>query len=428
MTNNLSLLSSLNRVETPFISCKIGDFIFGVYSKNDIDKSANAKYDKSRISRYPNYLKSLDIKKINGTVNRYTLQFSYPITEKDDPNFFDKVFSSVSKTRKIVFSYGDLSTPTFIYRDEEATMFDIRTVLTPSSAVINYTVEAISSAILGSVGAFNFPKRFEQPSVVIEELLTTEYFGLTQIFTGMKDLPLVRAKGLIPHDDAKVELEMQTNISVLDYLIYLVNCMRPNDTSASENKLSGVYVLNIIDQATQFYTDESGNKLIFDGPYFKVTRNDVKANNDLAYTIDVGFPSQNLITGFSIENNENYSILYDYQNEINNSDFVNRLDKNGNPVPIYAPVISSKNAMHKTTEYDKIWWTKMTEYPIKLSITLKGLLRPAILMSYVRLNTYFWGNKYAAGSGLFIITSQHDQINEQGYRTTLTMTRVGKDT
>lgn len=69
----------------------------------------------------------------------------------------------------------------------------------------------------------------------------------------------------------------------------------------------------------------------------------------------------------------------------------------------------------------------MTEYPIKLTITLKGLLRPAILMSYVRLNVYFWGKKYAAGSGLFIITAQHDQISEAGYRTTLSMTRVGKD-
>lgn len=352
--NNLSLLSSLNRIETPFISCKIGDFIFGVYSKNDINKSANAIYDKSRVSRYPNYLKSLDIKKINGTVNKYTLQFSYPITEKDDPNFFDKVFSSVSKTRKIIFSYGDLSTPTFTYRDEEATMTNVQEKLNINSAVINYTVEAISSAYLGTVGAFNFPKRFEQPSVVIEELLSTEYFGLTQIFTGMKDMALVKAKGLIPHDDAKVELLMQTNMSVLDYLTYLVNCMRPNDTSAVSNQLGGVYVLNIIDQATQFYTDESGNKLIFDGPYFKVIRNDKKADNDLAYVIDVGFPSQNVITSFEIENNENYSILYDYQNQINNAEFASRLDQNGNITQVYAPVISSKNALYKTTEYDKI--------------------------------------------------------------------------
>ena len=68
----------------------------------------------------------------------------------------------------------------------------------------------------------------------------------------------------------------------------------------------------------------------------------------------------------------------------------------------------------------------MTEYPIKVTITLKGLLRPAILMSYVRLNVYYWGKKHIS-SGLYVITSQSDSISESGYRTTLTMTRVGKD-
>lgn len=425
MANNLSLLSSLNRVETPFISVDIGGFTFGVYNKKENNFKKLATPYGMKI-QYPNYLQSLDVKKINGQVNKYTLQFSYPITENDDPNFFDKVFSSVSKTRKIVFTYGDLSAPTFIYRNEEAIITSVTQKMNIQSAVINYIVNAVSSAHLGSVGAFNFPARKEKPSVVIKELLYTEYFGLLDIFTGMREKTLVESKNLIPGDDAVVNLEMQVNMSVLDYLSYLVKCMRPMGTNADSNQQGSVYVLNIVDHTTQMYTDTSGQNFIFDGPYFKIVRNDKYSDSEFAYLIDVGFPSENIITSFEIENNENYAILYDYQQKINSSEYVIRLDDNGLPTRVYAPVVSSKNDYYKTTEYDKMWWTRMTEYPIKVTITLKGLLRPAILMSYVRLNVYYWGKKHSS-SGLYVITSQTDNISVNGYRTTLTMTRVGGD-
>ena len=58
---------------------------------------------------------------------------------------------------------------------------------------------------------------------------------------------------------------------------------------------------------------------------------------------------------------------------------------------------------------------------------MKGLLRPSVLMSYVRLNTYYYGRKWNAGCGLWIITSQNDTIDFNGYRTTLSLTRVGGD-
>ena len=68
----------------------------------------------------------------------------------------------------------------------------------------------------------------------------------------------------------------------------------------------------------------------------------------------------------------------------------------------------------------------MTQYPITAQLTIKGLLRPSILMSYVKINTYFFGHKHIS-SGLYIITKQEDSISDQGYRTTLNLTRVGGD-
>ena len=68
----------------------------------------------------------------------------------------------------------------------------------------------------------------------------------------------------------------------------------------------------------------------------------------------------------------------------------------------------------------------MTEFPIKGSITLKGLTRPSILMSYVKVNVMFNGIKHIS-SGLYIITKQTDTIDSSGYKTTLELLRVGGD-
>ena len=45
-------------------------------------------------------------------------------------------------------------------------------------------------------------------------------------------------------------------------------------------------------------------------------------------------------------------------------------------------------------------------------------------MEYVRLNVIFHGRKHIS-SGLYIITKQVDQIDMSGYRTTLSLTRIG---
>ena len=58
---------------------------------------------------------------------------------------------------------------------------------------------------------------------------------------------------------------------------------------------------------------------------------------------------------------------------------------------------------------------------------IKGLVKPAILMSYVKLNVLFYGRKHIA-SGLYVITKQEDKLDGNGYRTILNLLRVGEDT
>lgn len=68
----------------------------------------------------------------------------------------------------------------------------------------------------------------------------------------------------------------------------------------------------------------------------------------------------------------------------------------------------------------------MTRFPITATLTIKGLLRSAMLMNYVRINTYFYGQKHIS-SGLYVITKQEDRIDSAGYRTTLSLTRIAGD-
>ena len=46
-------------------------------------------------------------------------------------------------------------------------------------------------------------------------------------------------------------------------------------------------------------------------------------------------------------------------------------------------------------------------------------------MTHIRLNVYFYGRKHIS-SGLYIVTKQVDNISTSGFRTTLSLLRVGK--
>ena len=413
----LNLLASPSRVETPFIKITIGTYTFGVYDKvssNGFD--ASGVYTINKI-KYPNYVQRLTIEKINGVVNKYTLYLTYPVTEADDPNFFYKVFSSVSQTRKILFSYGDLSAPTFIYKDEEAIILSVKQRMEASSSKISYVVKAVSTGKLNSMGSFSFASSEwagkHKASKLIKKLLYTRAYGLQDVFYGMSNKALVEQEGLIPETDVEVNVEAKMNISPIDYLLYLVNIMKPSKSSGMIK--NGVFSLVCVD-------DVSGK---FKGPYFKIILVSQKKDMPLAFDLDIGYPSQNIVTNFEVEDDEGYTIFYNFYEELNTDQYVQRINDRGELEEVYAPILGSDNSYRKATEAEKTWWTTITEFPIKAKITIKGLLRPAILMTHIRLNVYFYGRRHLS-SGLYIVTKQVDDISESGFRTSLSLLRVGK--
>ena len=92
----------------------------------------------------------------------------------------------------------------------------------------------------------------------------------------------------------------------------------------------------------------------------------------------------------------------------------------------YSKNLSTSNRYHTTTEAQRSWWTDMTQFPVKAEMEIKGLVRPTMLMTYVRVNAFFYGQRHVS-SGLYIITKQQDKIDSTGYRTILSLTRIAGD-
>jgi hypothetical protein len=205
--------------------------------------------------------------------------------------------------------------------------------------------------------------------------------------------------------------------------------MVPASFTKTNSADADVYIITMHDDTTidSNYVDEDNIKTI-QGSYFKVRRVSYKTNKSDAFQLDIGFGnSGTLVTGFEITDDEYAALLYEYNDTIDIDPYVERLDKDGNLVRTWSPTITSKNDQFITRAEDISWWTKITKFPIKASLTVQGLLRPAILMSYLRINVIFPGGRKHIASGLYLVTQQRDSISESGYRTTLSLTKIEGD-
>lgn len=415
-----SLLSGQARIQVPWVKVTIGGYTFGIFDSNTKKKptvGSDYKVD------YPNYIRNLTVTKINGQVNQYKLGIIYPITQFDDPNFFEKVFSKASKDRKIVFTYGDAAYPAYTYKDEEAVITRVSQTFNLEGSSISYEIEAVSGAALTADGTITKISTGSpvQPSAEIKKLFK-ENSSIRKTFYGMqaKDLDT-----LIAGDDQPVVLESKRNVSALDYLAYLTSCMIPKGTKPGLSR--DIYILTFHDDSSFDTTYDPASLGLKSGPYFKVTKTSYASDHADAYEIDIGYNTRTIVHSFSIDSNENFSIYYDYQGDIHREQYVRRLNKAGEWETIYSPDYMSRNKSFTTEPNDITWWTKATKYPISANITVQGLLRPATLLQYVRLNVIFPGGHKHISSGLYIVTRQTDTINESGYITQLTLTRINGD-
>lgn len=410
MAQPASLTSVPTLVQSPFIIAEIGGVTFGSYSGN---YRTNATY--------PNYMESMTINKVNGTVNTYNLNFHYQVMTGQDPNLLDKIFSRATKDRRVILQYGDWLAPNYIYKEEQCIITNVTTRLNMASSSIDYTIQCTSDAIGLNSTQFNFPAREAKPSDVILQTLNNEKYGLKNVFTGMKNTSQVLSNNLIASNDKKVTLLPKNNTTVFDYLNYLVGSMI-NNNSPTESMLSNSkYFLTINDD----YSNDLG------GTYFQVTEVSKDSSTYTAtntYEIDINYPEDNFVTEFSISNDQSWAILYEYSDSINQEEYTYNIRDDGVIETLKSPSILTSSLTNSKSAYKTQWWTYMTEFPITATLTIKGLTRPSILMTYVKLNVWFSGGQKHISSGTYIITQQVDNISSSGYSTTLSLLRISGDT
>lgn len=414
-------------VQAPFIIAKIGNFTFGSYS-------GGHDYSKGSVKvTYPNYMKSINIMKVNGKINTYTLTFEYQITANDDPNLLDKVFSTTANDRKIILSYGDWNAPSYIYKEEECLIINVKSTVSVQASKIIYTVDCISTSARLAGIKYDFPQYTAKPSSIIKAIINNSTYKIGEIFTGMNKNKNKKVDQLIASDDQKVTIHARSQINIIDYIGYLVECMLPEDTgnitpfmAKKANIKSAKYYLVVNDDLNN---EQGGN-------YFRVVKVNASRNPTQAnvmnqkldvYEIDIGYPGDNFVTAFETTSDEQYSILYEEATKIEQEQYIYRIDNNGNMTTTYSPAITRSQNLKRTTAADESWWNQVTSFPISARLTIKGLTRPSILMSYVKLNVLFYGREHIT-SGLYIIIKQEDTINNNGYSTTLTLQRIPQNT
>lgn len=433
-----NLLTYPALVEAPFIKLTIGDYTFGTYIKST-EKYSNRNID---FIQYPNFVDSMEVVKINGAVNQYTIRLIYQVEPGADPNLMDKILSKVGYGT-IKISYGDWATPSFIFKEEEALITKTNSNFDFANSRITYTISCTSNALslLGTTYSFGYYKN--KPSTIIKTILANGYaYGLFDAFTGMKDLDVNQVTSLIDSDDMVVEIEPKPAMDVLSYLNYLTSCMIPISNNTDNNTTAdGIYVLTIHDNITDSIEDNFSGSANIKGTYFTVKKISTYANTlaltgSDVYTVDIGYPGtrhttkndyENLVSSFTIRDENSWALLYKYSDNISFfNNYVYSIDNEGNLITTMAPNIMKSDRYNYQTPNQKSWWTEMTSFPVSADLNIKGLVRAMMLTSYVKINTYFYGQRHIS-SGLYIVTGQRDTINSSGYKTSLSLLRIGGD-
>lgn len=339
-SKSTSLLTYPTKVETPFILLTVGNFTFGTYT---------SKSDGSRLSiNYPNFIQGMEVTKINGQLNQYTIRLVYQIQYGSDPNLVDKIFGSVGYGGTVKITYGDWSAPSLIYKEEEAIITKLTSNVDFSNAKITYTLMCTSTALKLMASSYNFEAMDAKPSDIIKKVLFDTKYGLYQIFTGMKSLSQVNSKGWIVSNDKVVHIEARENIDALSYINYLVTCMICQSNSNEEVLLNSSYYMTLIDDT---YNEQGG-------PYFTVKQiysNSRTIHNQNVYEVDIGFPSDSMVMSFNIRDDQSWSLLYKYSGDIQNQEYTYNIDNNGRVVTTYSPACSTSSTLFITTPSQKNW-------------------------------------------------------------------------
>lgn len=387
-----------NTVEAPFVELNIKGYKIGSYRGN--------------LDNYPNYISKLDVTKQNGVINQYNIQVIHQVRPGDDSNLIDELLSQVNYD-KITIKYGDVNSGQY-FQDTKAIITNVYMNRDYINMNISYTIEATSEGSLLKSLVSSFPAKVDKPSNVLRDLFYSNNQIsnlLLEAFPGMKNKTFVDSNNLIPSNDNIVNIMAQYNVNVLDYINYLVGCM--SNTVSKDD---------IIRNSTYYITYNDADSFNNNGAYIKINEVTSGINpfnvTDKVYEITIGY-NDNIVYDFNVDSTQSWELLY--KNATKAEEYFYTITNNGDIDKYYSPsVASSTNFMN---ELNKNWWTQMIKFPLTASLTIKGLLKPIMLMDYIKINVVFYGVQHIT-SGIYAITGQHDFLSGSGFKTTLSLVRV----
>ena len=395
-----SLLSvGKNLVEAPFVQLEIAGKTIGTY--------------RGESNTYPNYISGLTVSKINGELNTYTINLVYQVRAGEDPNRLDKLFSA-NQFNPIKIYYGDLNA-SYVFEENGAVVTNITSQRDYVSNKINYVISATSAGTRLDAITGTFAPVTSKPSTQLSNLMyESQYSSLIKsAYPGMANKTHVFSRGLIPTNDSVVNIMGKKNISINDYMTYLVSIMSTQTESASILRNS-IYMI-------QYYDDiNSGSSFAVKKITAGSTFNNVNSN---IFEVDINYPDDALIYNFNVSTNNSWAIMYDKKVTNNAPEYFYDIDSQGNIQKTYSPNITKKAS--QMSEIDKNWWSYMVNFPVKATLTMRGLLRSSYLTDYIIVNAYFYGIKHYT-SGLYTIVGQEDTLNGSGFKTTLSLVKVGE--
>lgn len=389
-TTNLPVISVA--VEAPYFEVEMGGVKIGGYHNNKI----------------PNYVKSLTVKKVNGSINEYSFLLIHQIRPGDNPNYIDNILSGTG-FNYINIRYGNANTGQ-IFSDYKAMITNVTQTFDFTNCNIIYNVSATSLAAATAAEKYNFSEYTGKISDRIRWLLYESTTNILDVFPAMTDKLFVEQNGLIPTNDDVVNVGPQTNISSVDYLTTLVSKMSSNPAGAVVGLASSLFLMTVSDKA------KSG------GNYFKIT--EVKPNSistPFMYEVNIGYPDDNFVLDFSVKNNFAWAVAYEGAKRIVKYDY--NIDGLGN-------LQKQKIPAYYVQEEDELGyrnlWTTLTRFPLNATLTVRGLLEDSLLLQYIKVNCIMYGAKRIT-SGVYIVTEQEDKIGNGVYSTTLSLTKVAGD-
>lgn len=377
-----------NFVEAPFVRVTINGIEFGTYHEGS----------------YPNYISGIDVIKTNGSVNQYTINLVHQINANSDPNIIDGLISAVGYDI-IYITYGDANGT--IFNNDKALIVECDSSFDFVNCNITYTIKATSNVLLASNEKLTFPARRDKPSNVIRELVFGDKsYCLKQYFGGMQSELIVDSLNLIPTNDAEVEIPEYKDINAFSYLLKLVSLMK-DVQYINDDEVSSTYYLTLDDDAEIFRITEikSGVKNI---------------SVPFMYEVNVGYPDSP-VYDFSVGTNFAWTIAYN-----NNIPSVKHLLNDNGYLESNRTMSLIKNTTKALEAQEKNWWSSVTSFPYSATLTVKGLNKTLMLMTYIKVNVLYYGQKRTS-SGLYIVTGQEDKLSGSGFRSMLSLLKVAGD-